>query len=199
MNRRRRANLLFYQERAFQQTLPVAGAFAGIRILALCFAFFWVSAASWIASCISLALASTQNPSAQKLLDFARPQGVWWCQLIGPKTDFGEGIRMPKYLVQANYTAEGLKGLMKDKGSGRQAAVSKAITGLGGKLEAFYFSFGETDAVVIADLPDNVSAAALSLQVCASGLAATKTTPLLTVAEIDQALQKSVDYRPPGR
>ena len=41
---------------------------------------------------------------------------------------------MPKYLVQASYTAEGLKGLQKDKASGRKEAVSKAIEGLGGSL-----------------------------------------------------------------
>ena len=59
---------------------------------------------------------------------------------------------MPKYLVQASYTTEGLKGLQKDKASGRKGAVSKAIEGLGGKLEAIYFAFGADDVVVIFDL-----------------------------------------------
>jgi uncharacterized protein with GYD domain len=106
---------------------------------------------------------------------------------------------MPKYLIQASYTAEGLLGLQKDKASGRKAVVSEAAEKLGGKLEALYYAFGEDDAVVILDLPDNVSASALSLAISASGLVRTKTTPLLTVDEADQALQKSVSYRAPGR
>ena len=94
--------------------------------------------------------------------------------------------------------AEGLKGLQKDKASGRRTAVSKAAEALGGKLEALYYAFGEDDAVAILDLPDNVSASALSLAVSASGVVRTKTTPLLTVDETDQALQKSANYRAPG-
>ncbi len=106
---------------------------------------------------------------------------------------------MPKYLIQASYTADGLKGLMKDKASGRKAAVSKMLEGLGGKLEAFYYAFGEDDVVLILDLPDNASAASLGLTVSATGLVRTKTTPLLTIEETDQAVSKSVNYRPPGR
>lgn len=106
---------------------------------------------------------------------------------------------MAKYLVHATYTADGVKGLLKDKGSGRQAAVKKALSGLGGKLESFYFAFGEDDALVIVDVPDNVTAAALSLRVSASGLARAKVTPLLTVAEVDQAVEKEVNYRAPGQ
>jgi uncharacterized protein with GYD domain len=68
---------------------------------------------------------------------------------------------MPKYLIQASYTAEGLKGLQKDKASGRKAAVSEAVERLGGRLEAIYYAFGEDDVVVILDMPDNASATAL--------------------------------------
>jgi len=106
---------------------------------------------------------------------------------------------MPKYLLEASYTAEGLKGLQKDKASGRRDAVSQAVETLGGKLDAFYFAFGADDVVAITDMPDNASAAGLALAVSASGLVRTRTTPLLTVEEADQALQKSVSYRPPGR
>jgi uncharacterized protein with GYD domain len=106
---------------------------------------------------------------------------------------------MPKYLIQASYTAEGLKGLQKDKASGRKAAVAEAVGHLGGKLEAVYYAFGEDDVIVLLDMPDNVSATALSLAVSATGLVRTKTTPLLTVEETDQALQKSPKYRAPGR
>ena len=107
---------------------------------------------------------------------------------------------MPKYLVQASYTAEGLKGLQKDKASGRKEAVSKAIEGLGGKLEAIYFAFGADDVVVILDLPDNVAAARLAIAVGASGLIHTRTTLLLTVEEVDQALAgPDIGFRAPGR
>jgi uncharacterized protein with GYD domain len=106
---------------------------------------------------------------------------------------------VPKYLIQARYTPEGTKGLREDKASGRKTAVTKAVEGLKGKVEAMYYAFGEDDAIVVMDLPDNVSAAAISLAVAASGLIHTRTTPLLTIEEMDQALQKTVHFRPPGR
>ena len=106
---------------------------------------------------------------------------------------------MPKYLFEASYTPEGTKGILKEGASGRRAAVEKAIAGLGGKLEAFYFAFGSSDAYVIADLPDNATAAAMALAVAQSGLASTKTVVLLTVEEADAATKKTVAYRGPGR
>lgn len=106
---------------------------------------------------------------------------------------------MPKYLIQASYTADGVKGLQKEKASGRKAAVSQAVESLGGKLESIYYAFGDHDVIVILDLPDNVSASALALAVSGSGLIRTRTTPLLTVEETDRALQKSVTYRAPGK
>jgi uncharacterized protein with GYD domain len=109
-----------------------------------------------------------------------------------------EGGFVPKYLIQASYTPEGLKGLMKDKASGRKAAVAKALKSAGGKLEAIYYGFGSDDVYVIADAPDNATAAALSVAVSASGLVRVRTTPLLTVEETDQALEKAVSYRAPG-
>ena len=105
---------------------------------------------------------------------------------------------MPKYLIEASYTAEGLRGLIKDKASGRKLAVSKAVEGLEGKVEAVYYALGEYDVFVIADLPDAVTAAALSLTVSATGLVRTKTTALLTVEETDRALTKKFNYRGPG-
>ena len=104
---------------------------------------------------------------------------------------------MSKYLIQACYTAEGAKGLMKAGGTARRAAVQKMVEGLGGRLEAFYFAFGENDAHVILDLPDNLTAAAISLAVTATGAVSTKTTVLLTPEEIDQAVKSPVDYKPP--
>ena len=106
---------------------------------------------------------------------------------------------MPKYLIQASYTAEGVRGLLKDGGSKRRAAAEQAIKSLGGRLEAFFFAFGDTDVFAIADAPDNMSAAAVSLVVTASGAVHARTTVLMTPEEMDQATQKSVSYRPPGR
>ena len=105
---------------------------------------------------------------------------------------------MPKYLVRANYTAEGAKGLLKDGGSKRRQVAEALVKEAGGKLEAFYFTFGENDAIIIADLPDNVSSVALSLAVNASGLTSATTTPLVTVEEMDAAAKKQLAYRPPG-
>jgi uncharacterized protein with GYD domain len=109
-----------------------------------------------------------------------------------------KGERMPKYLVQASYTPEGVQGLQKDKASGRKTAVENVLKGIGGKLESLYFAFGDVDVFIVCDIPDNVSAAALSLAVSAKGLVRIKTLPLLTVEEIDQALSKSVPYTAPG-
>lgn len=106
---------------------------------------------------------------------------------------------MPKYLVQANYVGEGLKGLLKEGGSSRRAAVEKLFGSVGGKVEAFYYAFGDTDVFIIGDVPDNVSAAALSLTVSATGAATVKITVLLSPEEIDAAAKKTVSYRPPGR
>ena len=106
---------------------------------------------------------------------------------------------MPKYLFEAKYTAEGAKGIIKEGGSARRAAIEKAVTGVGGRLEQFYFAFGGVDAYVIVDLPDNVTAAAMGLAVGQSGLASTQTVVLLTPEEVDAATKKSVAYRGPGR
>jgi uncharacterized protein with GYD domain len=106
---------------------------------------------------------------------------------------------MPKYLLEASYTAEGLKGVRKDGGSGRREAAGRAIASAGGKMEALYFAFGENDVIALFDAPDNITAAALALTVSSSGLIRTKVTPLLTAEEVDAAVKKQSDYRPPGR
>ena len=105
---------------------------------------------------------------------------------------------MPKYLIEASYTAQGVAGLAREGGSGRREVVDSLVRGLGGRLESFYFAFGEVDAYVIADLPDNVTAGALALAVNRSGSVKTITVPLMTVEEVDQALKTNVNYRAPG-
>lgn len=106
---------------------------------------------------------------------------------------------MPKYLLQVNYTAEGAKGLIKDGGTVRRSAAQQAAESLGGRVESMHFAFGDTDAFVIADMPDHASVAAITLALAASGAATARTTVLLTPEEMDQATRKSPAYRPPGR
>ena len=105
---------------------------------------------------------------------------------------------MAKYLLEVNYTLDGIKGLRSKGGSARVEAARELIEGLGGKMESFYFAFGTTDAYVIADLPDNPTAAALALTVSAGGGVTASTTALLTPEEIDAAAAAHVKYRPPG-
>jgi uncharacterized protein with GYD domain len=105
---------------------------------------------------------------------------------------------MPKFLFEASYTLEGIKGVQSAGGSSRRDAVAQVAESVGGRLEAFYFAFGDRDAYVIADLPDNESAAAVAVTVNAAGGATVKTVVLLTPEEVDAAAQRSVEYQPPG-
>jgi uncharacterized protein with GYD domain len=105
---------------------------------------------------------------------------------------------MPKFLITANYGAEGVRGIQSAGGSSRVAAVAKALEGLGGSLESFHFGFGAADAYVIADMPDNEAAAAVALTVNATGAVTVNTVVLLTPEEVDAAAQRSVAYTPPG-
>ena len=110
---------------------------------------------------------------------------------------------MPKYLIQASYTKEGVAGLLKEGGTKRRDALAKAVEATGGTLEALYFAFGDTDVYIVVDLPDNVTAVAGSLMGNAPGTANATYTVLVTPEEMDQAVamakEKSAAYRPPGR
>jgi uncharacterized protein with GYD domain len=106
---------------------------------------------------------------------------------------------MSKYLFEASYTAEGTKGLVKEGGSSRRKKVEEMINKLNGKLEAFYYAFGPSDVFLIVDVPDSVTAAALSLAVNQSGAVHLRTHVLITPEEIDQASKKSANYRAPGK
>jgi uncharacterized protein with GYD domain len=104
-----------------------------------------------------------------------------------------------KFLVSVSYTDEGARGLRKDGGTKREHAARMAAESLGGKLEAFYFTFGEHDAVVIVDFPDAATAAALSVAIGSTGAARCRTTPLLTPVDMDKAVSKNTAYRAPGK
>jgi len=107
---------------------------------------------------------------------------------------------MPRYLIRVSYTPESWATLVKSP-QDRRNAVRPIIEAMGGRIEAFYFAFGEDDVILIAELPDNVSAAALSMAVSASGaLKSFATTVLMTVEEAVEAMRKAggVAYRPPA-
>jgi uncharacterized protein with GYD domain len=105
---------------------------------------------------------------------------------------------MPKYLLEAKYTAEGLKGLKKEGATSRRKVIEHLVAGLNGRLEAFYYAFGDVDVYVIADLPDNVTAAAAASAVNLSGVVKLKTVPLMSTEEVDEAMKKIPNYRAPG-
>lgn len=105
---------------------------------------------------------------------------------------------MAKYLLQVSYTQAGLKGLLKEGGSSRASTIKQLAKSQGGKLESFYYAFGENDVYVIVDLPGNVEASALSLTIAASGAVSCKTVVLLTPEDVDAAIKIKVGYRAPG-
>ena len=110
-----------------------------------------------------------------------------------------EEATMAKYLIKASYSPDGLKGVMKAGGTSRVTAVERAIQGVGGSLESFYFAFGGDDVYVIVDVPDNAAAMAMAATVGSSGaIESYETVVLLTPAEVDKAMDVTVEYAPPG-
>ena len=106
---------------------------------------------------------------------------------------------MAKYLFAGHYTLEGAKGVAREGGSARRAAAAKSIEGLGGKLESFYFAFGEVDVYAVFDMPDAVSVTALSLAINQSGALTGKIIVLIAPEDMDRAAKTAVEFRPPGR
>jgi uncharacterized protein with GYD domain len=106
---------------------------------------------------------------------------------------------VPKYLWQVSYTVEGTKGVLKDGAAKRRTVTKEMVEGLGGKLEMFDYALGDTDAFVVAQLPDNATAAAVSMVVSTGGGATIKTTVLLSPEEVDKAATKHIAYTPPGK
>lgn len=105
---------------------------------------------------------------------------------------------MSKFLMQGSFTRDGITGLTKEGGTKRRQAVQQFFGTVGGKLETLYFAFGDTDVYAVADFPDNVTAAAVSLAANAAGFLHVKATVLISPEEMDQAAQKSEGLRPPG-
>jgi uncharacterized protein with GYD domain len=105
---------------------------------------------------------------------------------------------MAKYLYKVAYAPDGARGILKEGGSARRDYVKGLVESVGGTMESFYFAFGDADAYVVLDLPDAATAAGLSLTVSASGAVSISTTVLLTPEELDEASNKTVDYKAPG-
>ena len=105
---------------------------------------------------------------------------------------------MGKYMFQATYTGKGLVGLLKEGGSRRRAALTQTIEAMGGDVEGLYYAFGQTDLYVICELPDDATAAAVSLNIANAGALNIKVTVLVTPETVDEAVKKKVRYRPPG-
>lgn len=106
---------------------------------------------------------------------------------------------MAKFLFEAKYTAEGLKGVRTDTAVRRRAMVGKVAEALGGKLDLMLFGYGERDVIGVLDLPDTVSAASATIAASLSGLIHSKMTALLTAEEMDQAFAKKLPFASPGK
>jgi uncharacterized protein with GYD domain len=107
---------------------------------------------------------------------------------------------MAHYMLQASFTSEAWAKMVNEP-QNREQAIRPVIEKLGGKLLGYWFAFGESDAVVIVQMPDNVSAAAASLAAAAGGaVKSVKTTPLMSVEEGMQAMRQAgtAGYRAPG-
>jgi uncharacterized protein with GYD domain len=105
---------------------------------------------------------------------------------------------MPKFLIEASYSTEGVKGVAQKGGSARREAVGELIASMGGRMESFYFAFGDADVYVIAELPSDEAATALALSINQSAATTTKTVVLLTPEQVDAAAKMVPPYRPPG-
>jgi uncharacterized protein with GYD domain len=105
---------------------------------------------------------------------------------------------MPRYLIRANYTLDGLQGLLKEGGTGRQKAIEMLASSLGGRLVSLDYAFGEHDVYAICELPDDEAAAAVSMRITASGAVTATTVKLLSPEQIDAATQRELEYRKPG-
>jgi uncharacterized protein with GYD domain len=105
---------------------------------------------------------------------------------------------MGRYLFEASYSPDGIRGVLKEGGTSRRATVDQVVKGFGGSLASFDFAFGENDVIAIVDLPDAESVAAMAMTITASGAVSIKTTVLLTPEQVDNATKKTVGYRAPG-
>jgi len=105
---------------------------------------------------------------------------------------------MPKYLFEASYGTEGVRGVAQKGGSARREIVGELIASMGGRLESFYFAFGDADVYATAELPSNEAATALALSINQSEATKIRTVVLLTPEQVDAGASMVPDYKPPG-
>ncbi|MGO4492842.1 GYD domain-containing protein [Arthrobacter sp. 2YAF22_2] len=106
---------------------------------------------------------------------------------------------MTKYLFEANYVGEGIKGLMREGGTKRRDALVDALKSVGGTLDCFYYAFGHTDVLGVFDVPSDADAAALSLMINSTGNVNVRLKPLMSAEDLDEAAKKTPTYRAPGQ
>ena len=106
---------------------------------------------------------------------------------------------MPKYLIEASYSQQGVHGLLKEGGTSRKKTIEGLVESQGAKLEVFYYAFGEADSYCICDVPYEATMTAISLTVAASGAGSLSTTVLIDPETIDAAAKKTVNYTIPGQ
>ena len=106
---------------------------------------------------------------------------------------------MPKYLIKANYTTEGIRGVAAKGGTVRSEVVAKLIGDAGGTMECFYYAWGDADAYIIGDLPSDEAMLGIALSVNKSGATTITTTPLMTPEQVDAAASSAPGYTPPGK
>jgi uncharacterized protein with GYD domain len=106
---------------------------------------------------------------------------------------------MPKYMIKASYSPEGITGVMAKGGTARKTAIDKLVSDVGGSVESFYFAFGGDDVFVIVEAPSHEAMAAVAGTVTKTGvLSKYETVVLLTAEQIDSAASMTVDYTVPG-
>lgn len=106
---------------------------------------------------------------------------------------------MAKYLFEAKYVGEGVKGLMREGGSRRREAVVEALASVGGTLECFYYTTGGTDALGVLEIPDQADAVALSLMINSTGTVDLRLRQLMEPEDLDEAAKRTPSYRAPGQ
>jgi len=105
---------------------------------------------------------------------------------------------VPKYLIEASYGSEGVRGIAQKGGFARREVIEELIASIGGRMESFYFAFGDADVYVITELPNDEAAAALAISVNQSGTTKLRTVVLLTPEQVDAAASMVPDYKAPG-
>jgi uncharacterized protein with GYD domain len=110
---------------------------------------------------------------------------------------------MPKYVSFFTYSSEAWGRMIGAPGD-RTAALRQVLDSVGGSLDAMYWMFGDHDGMVIFDVPDSVSAAAVSIAAGSSGaFKQLETHELFTQEQLGETLARAKNttqvYRPPGQ